>query len=88
MVYITHVHLSGGNSVQHIEQVQWRDPGNAETGKCSTQLMVNWIDKGGSAWVQGPAGDVEVVVVRTVPPYLKTKPNKTHADNLLWLPRF
>ncbi|GMU11343.1 DUF3892 domain-containing protein [Corallococcus caeni] len=89
MVYITHIRLSGGTSIQHIERVRWFDPAANKSDHCSRQDMVDWIEqKKGDARVKGPYGDVAVTVVRAVPPYLKTKPNNTHEDNLLSLPSF
>lgn len=89
MIYITNIRLSGGTTLQHIEMLRWLNPATNKTGDSTRQTMVDWIDKeGGDARVRGPDGDVAVTVVHVKPPYIKTKPNKTHEDNLLSLPKF
>ena len=88
MVYITAIHMSGGKEHEHIAEVRWRNPENAETGASSRAVMVEWIDGGGSAKVSDGQTTVEVRVVRGPPAYLRTYANGRWSDNLLALPRY
>ncbi|MCP3098436.1 DUF3892 domain-containing protein [Myxococcus sp. K15C18031901] len=86
MLYITHIHLEGGERLEHITSVHWTN--GAKTDTSTREAMVRWIDEGGEAWVKAPTGDVRVLVVRATPPYLRSEANNRLTDNLLALPRF
>ena len=88
MIYITAIRLSGGTNHQHITDLRWRNPGSGENGESTRATIVDWINKGGDARVQGTYGDVQVVVVPANPPHLRTVANGNYSDNLLSLPRF
>jgi hypothetical protein len=85
--YITHIRMSPPNSNdhEHIAEVRWSQPN--ETGECSRSAMVDFINKGNAVYVQGRP-DVQVGVVKTTPPYLRTHADGNWNNNLLSLPRF
>lgn len=85
--YITHVRLSPPNSTDdtHITDVMWSQSG--QTGHCSRAAMVDFIDKGNTAFVSGNP-DAQVGVVKETPPYLRTYADGNWTTNLLSLPRF
>lgn len=86
MVYITHVHMSGGAGHQHIVSVKWRNPNNGEVGTSSVADMVDWIEnKNGVAKVTDGRNTATVGVVDHK--YLRTYADGTWTDNLLALPR-
>lgn len=90
MIYITHVHLSGGTTHQHIASLKWRDPSTGTTGDWSKAAMVTWIRSGGVAKVKDPVTgiDVAVDVYDDTPPYVRTHANSRWTDNLLALPKY
>ena len=89
MVYITAVHMADGNSGhEHIASVRWWNPATRTSGESTRATMVDWINDGGDARVQGDYGDVKVRVVDASPPYIRTHANGVWTDNLLALPRY
>ena len=89
MIYVTDVHMSGGEGHQHIAAVRWMEPSTSKTGENTRQEMVEWIDGGGVARVRDSAGDeVTVLVMHTDPPYIRTQADGIWTDNLLALPRY
>ncbi|MFP2961017.1 DUF3892 domain-containing protein [Myxococcus sp. 1LA] len=88
MIYITAVRLSGGERLEHITHLKWvnRATGGSESSTRAT--IVAWIDQGIDVRVQVGRSESKVEVVRANPPYLRSSPNNTTADNLLSLPRF
>jgi hypothetical protein len=88
-VQVTHRRMSsGGWSNQHITDVKWRDPSDGNTGQASRKDMVDWINRGGEAYVLGPRSRGEVGVVKANPPYLRTYTDGDWTDTLLFLPIF
>ncbi len=89
MVYITAVHMEGGDNHEHIARVRWRNPADGQTGESSRAEMVDWIrNKHGDARVNDGQNEVQVGVVDANPPYLRTHADGKWTDNLLALPRF
>lgn len=88
MLYITAIHLEGGQRHEHITQVHYTLGKHGTTYQCSRADMVAKIRSGAQVRVSGPAGDVDVLVVDTNPAYLRTAANGQWSDNLLALPRF
>jgi len=88
MVYITEVHMAGGAGHQHIAEVRWRNPENGQTGANSRAEMVDWIRKGGEAYVTDGKNTARVHVVEVNPPYIQTYADGKWTDNLLALPRY
>jgi hypothetical protein len=88
MLYITAIHLEGGQRHEHITHVHYTVGRHGTTYQCSRADMVAKLRGGAQARVSGPAGDVEVHVVEASPPYLRTAANGQWQDNLLALPRF
>ena len=88
MRYIIAVRLAGGDRLEHITHVKWEDRVKRSNGQSTRAEMVVWIDDGNEVRVRVGSNESKVHVVRTNPPYLKTSPNDTTADNLLSLPRF
>jgi hypothetical protein len=85
--YITHIRLSPptSNDHQHITDVRWEQ--SADSGHCTRQAMVHFIDNGNAVYVRGNP-DAQVGVVKGNPPYLRTYADSQWTNNLLSLPRF
>lgn len=89
MVYITAVHMAGGERHEHIESVRWHNPATNETGTATRAAMVSWLRQAGNqAYVSNGNKQVEVGVVEATPPYIRTHADGVWTDNLLALPRF
>ena len=89
MVYIVEVHLEGGAGHEHIAEVRWRNPANGTTGRDSPQTIVDWIQREqGAAKVTDGKNTVDVGVVNTTPPHLRTRVDGKWTDSLLALPRY
>jgi len=89
MVYIEAVHMSGGTGHQHISHVRWRNPSTGESQSCTREVMIDWIqNKNGVAKVTDGRSTVQVMVVHSYPPYLRTHRDGTPTDNLLYLPKY
>jgi hypothetical protein len=88
MLYITAIRQAGGGGHEHITRVKWL---NSETGKaddCTTQAMIEFIEKGNKVQVGGNPKPAYVGVVDGPPKYLRTFADKQWNDNLLALPKF
>lgn len=87
-IHITHKRLSGGQTHQHITDVQWVGDQSGESRISTKKSVVDWIDDGGLAYVGYGASQV---VVATVHPdqgaaYLRTHADGSWSNNLLELP--
>lgn len=88
-IYITAIHLPNGPGHEHIEFVQWQNPGTLETGQSTREAIVTWINSGGDLRVRDHGGlDVQVGVINGEPPYLRTHAGGVWTDSLLLLPRY
>ena len=86
---ITHVRFSGTSKThQSIVRYKWQNEQTAATGDNDKPSMIDWINKGGQAFVVSGANRAQVLVVNDNPPYLRTKADNTWTDNLLALPTF
>lgn len=88
MLYITAIHLEGGQRHEHITQVRYTTGKHGTNQQCSRADMIAKIRGGTPVRVSGPDGDVEVLVVDVTPPHLRTAANGQWRDNLLALPQF
>ncbi len=88
MVFITGVHMAGGTSHEHIDELRWLDCSNSTSKTFSTSSCVDWLRKGHKAHVADANGAVEVQVVNANPPYVRTVADGRYTDNLLSLPRY
>ncbi|WP_437644672.1 DUF3892 domain-containing protein [Sorangium sp. So ce362] len=89
VVYITGIHMSGGTSHEHIAEFEWLNKANNDTGKTTTEDMVDWIkNKKGEAKVTDGKSTVSVVVVDKPHPHLRTHADGKWTNNLLSLPRY
>jgi catechol-2,3-dioxygenase len=88
MVYITAVHMSGGENHEHIASVRWRNPTDSATGETSRGQMVDWINEGGDARVSDGRSEAQVGVVDATPPFIRTHADNRWTNNLLALPRY
>lgn len=90
MIYIIAVHMSttAGHAHEHIDSVQWMQPGVLGSKQSTRQQVVDWINQGGDARVRDQSGDVHVGVWNASPPYLRTFADDRWTDNLLILPRY
>jgi hypothetical protein len=87
--YITAVHMPHGQGHEHIELVQWQNPGTLETGQATREGIVGWISAGNTLWVRDPGGsDLAVAVVNSEAPYIRTYAGGSWTDDLLLLPRY
>jgi len=84
--YITGVRMSPptAGDHQHISDVRWEQA--ADSGICSRQAMVEFIEKGYAVWVHGNP-NVQVGVINGPPKYLRTRADGSWSNNLLNLPR-
>lgn len=91
-VRITHSRLSPLNANDHqaITHLAWTNPGTQESGVSTKPVMVDWIDKGGTAFTDngGVRATVGVVKPQVGEPYLRTYSDGQWNNNLLSLPRF
>ena len=90
-VYITAIHMTGGNRAEHIDSVRWLDPADGKAGESTRDAMVDWIDnKNGVAKVGSRTGPVAVETVHPAgrPAYIRTVANGQETDNLLSLARY
>lgn len=51
MVRVTARHMEGGYLHEHIASVRWINPDTQVTGESSRAEMVDWIRRGGQAFV-------------------------------------
>ncbi|NHA00633.1 DUF3892 domain-containing protein [Nocardioides sp. W3-2-3] len=89
-LFITAVHMEPtyGSGHEHIALVRWVDTAADATDTSTRQQMVDFLNRGGQAWVADAQGSVQVGVVNANPPYLRTFADGRYTDNLLSLPRF
>ena len=87
-IWITGVHMEGGNHHEHIAEVKWlNDMG--KSGQSQRAQIVTWLQQGGNfAKVARGQGSVPVGVVEARVPYLRTYADNTWTDNLLALPKY
>jgi hypothetical protein len=88
MVYVTAIHLVGGERHEHITEVRWLNPATNVTGSTSRAGMVDWIRGGGDARVTDGIRTVQVGVVDAIPPFIRTHADGVWTDNLLALPKY
>lgn len=90
-VEITHVRYGSTEKTEStIGHYRWRDPSDNNVASSDKPTMVDWIDKGGDAYVGTGNSRVEVAVVRPAlgQPYLRTHADGKWTNNLLSLPQF
>jgi hypothetical protein len=88
MVYVTAVHLEGGDRHEHIASVRWTNPAEGTSDQSTREQMVDWLRRGGDARVSDGVREVSVHVVEANPPYIRTWADGVYTDNLLALPRY
>lgn len=91
MIYITHRRMSPPNSRnhEHITHVAWMNPATNNTGENSVADIVDFIrNKKGVAKVTDGESTVDVSVVDTNPPHIRTVADGNYTNNLLALPEF
>lgn len=84
--YITGVRMSPpiAGDHQHISDVRWEQA--TESGICSRETMVKFIEEGNVVWVRGNP-IAQVGVINGPPKYLRTHADGSWNNNLLNLPR-
>jgi Protein of unknown function (DUF3892) len=87
-VFVTAVHMGGGNDHQHIAQIRWLDCGNSTSQTMNLANAIAWLEKGNQLLVADGDGPAAVQVVHAKPPYIRTAANGQWTDNLLALPRY
>jgi hypothetical protein len=89
VVYITAIHMEGGDRHEHIARVRWTNPVNGQAGENSRAEMVDWIgNQSGDAYVTDGLRQIRVRVVNASPPYIQTYADGIWTNNLLALPTF
>jgi len=81
----------GGSRHEHITRIQWVQDGTTIRKDNSRAEMVDYVKKGGLAYVRDSRGDVAYLRVRvssTGTEYVQTWADGIWSDNLLALPRF
>lgn len=88
-VQVISVHLEGGNTHEHITELKWWNPADGSTNVSSKSQMVEYVDGGGSAYVEGaPRAFLHTVHPAGRTPYVQTKADGQWSNNLLSLPRY
>jgi exosome complex RNA-binding protein Rrp42 (RNase PH superfamily) len=89
MIYVTAIHLVGGDKHEHIASVQWQNPVDGKAGESTRETMVDWINDGGDARVKNGGTEVRVGVIRDATrPYIRTHADGQWTNNLLALRRY
>ena len=89
MVFIVAVHMIGGTGHEHIEAVRWKNQADITSGNSTREQVVTWIRDGkGEARVSDGRTEINVGVVNTTPPHIRTYADGKWSDNLLSLPRY
>lgn len=89
MIYITAIHLEGGEGHERISSVRWKQPSSGKSGEASRATMVKWIrDEKMDVRVTDGRTEAKVGVVDGNPPYLRTHADGKWTNNLLALPRY
>lgn len=89
-IEITAIRLSDGHPVhEYVSHVWWRNMDDHHSGRCSVPTMVEWIEKGGRAYVAPGPGRRTVWVVEPFagPKFLRAHDGARLTDDLLALPR-
>ena len=93
-IQITARHMVGGQSHQHIADVQWQNTTTGKTAESSRATMVAWLDdktKHNSAIVvdaQGKTSQVGTVHPANSSAYIRSYADGDWNDNLLALPEY
>ena len=92
-VRITCINKSGGyheDPHEAISHLGWINESTGEKGKCTRLEMYDWIkNKNGVAYVKDGVGEkayLTTVINSYGTKYVKTIPDRTKSDNLLYLP--
>ena len=88
MIFITQVHLEGGQSHQHIAAVRWSTSPAGSDSESTRAAMVDFIGDGHPVHVRNGSHEVSVGVINANPPYLRTDADGVWTDNLLALPHY
>lgn len=77
-----------GSSSEYIVALDWQDTATGREGGSTVEAIIEWLDKGNSAYVVRGGATIDVLVERPLGrrPYLRTRPDHTGRDNLLALP--
>lgn len=87
---INAIRQAGGDKHQHIVHLWWIERENGSAGNGTRAEMVDYIERGGRAYVDDGRGHVAAVGVVTPasgPKYVQTYADGVWTDNLLALPR-
>lgn len=88
MVQITHVRApAAATQEHHITDVRWYDPESGNMNVSNVSGMVQFMLKGGYAYVCNGRGISAVEVMNSPTPYIRAVPTASTGD-LLSLPRF
>jgi hypothetical protein len=92
MIEITAISQEGGEGLEHIASVRWRNTSTFATGQSTRRQIVDWLNesKANQAVVANGSTWVYVAVVQPAggQPYLRTRADDELSDNLLALPTF
>lgn len=90
-IQITAVHYGDGRKDhQSISSYRWTNHEQRTSGTSDKPTLVDWIDRGGEAYVSDGRRLVAVLTVhpQASSPYVRTHADGTWTDNLLALPAF
>ncbi len=90
-IRITHIRLwEGPPTHQRITHLNWVDLSDGTTNSSTKAQIVEWIEAGGTAYVDTGSAQVRVRVVHPTgaTSYLRTYADQTWTNNLLELPAF
>jgi hypothetical protein len=91
-IRITCITKDGGNHENPhvaIRNLGWVEDGTGKTSNSTREQMYDWVKSGGSAYVRDSMGDVAYLIAELSArgtKFVKTRPDGTKADNLLYLP--
>jgi hypothetical protein len=89
-IEITAIRLSNGHVThEDVSDVWWRNLNDHHSGCCPVRAMVDWIERGGKAYVPHGTGRCPVWVVEPFagPKFLRVHDGARLTDDLLALPR-
>lgn len=89
-IEITHVrYASASKTPKTISHVRWRDSGSQASGSMGAQALLAWIrHQRGEAYVCAGGACVNVGIVDSALPYLRSRVGDSGADALTALPEF
>lgn len=71
-----------------ISEYRFREEASGQVGTADKASLIEWLEKGNSAYVGEGFYRVKVQIVRDYPKYLRTAPDRFGVNNITSLPEF